>query len=108
MAERATSSSSSHMTSIKVGIVGQGCAGMATAFHLLKKTRVPMTLDLVDAHPGAGATGVAAGLLHPLAPSGKPLWQGMTSFAKATALVRESSRTVKGGDVDPFWRTASL
>ena len=94
------------MVSIKVGIVGQGCAGMATAFHLLKKTTVPITLDLVDAHPGAGATGVAAGLLHPMAPSGKPLWQGMTSFAKATALVRDATMT--GGNGDPFWRTTSL
>lgn len=93
---------------MKVGIVGQGCAGLATAFHLLKSTNVPITVDLVDAHPGAGATAVAAGLLHPLAPSGKPLWQGMTSFAKATALVRESSRLGTSGGGDPFWRTASL
>ena len=93
---------------IKVGIVGQGCAGLATAFHLLKTTNVPLTLDLVDATPGAGATAVAAGLLHPLAPSGKPLWKGMTSFAKATALVRESSRTGTSGGGDPFWRATSL
>jgi len=76
------------------------------------KQNMPMTLELLDAYPlGSGATGVAAGLLHPLAPSGKPLWQGMTSFAKASALVHEVSTTTLNGTAaarDPFWRKTGL
>ena len=91
---------------MKVGIVGQGCAGMSVAYHLLRNANarnapLRLELDVIDAHPlGYGATGVAAGLLHPLAPSGKPLWQGMASYEKAAALVRDAG--------DGFWRSTGL
>jgi glycine/D-amino acid oxidase-like deaminating enzyme len=95
----------------KIAIVGQGCAGMATACHLLmgaRKAQLRIHVDVFDAHPlGSGATGVAAGLLHPLAPSGKPLWYGMESYAKAAELVMKSS-TAGEVDGEPFWRTCGL
>ena len=85
---------------MKIGIVGQGCAGMATAYHVLRKAQDAnrkIQVDVLASHPvGSGATGVAAGLLHPLAPSGKPLWMGMASYEKAVELVREVGRTSCG------------
>jgi glycine/D-amino acid oxidase-like deaminating enzyme len=85
---------------------------MATAYHLLKSARqahVRVHLDVLDPHPiGHSATGVAAGLLHPLAPSGKPLWHGMPSYAKAAAMVREASAGLSDPLAEPFWRTTGL
>ena len=64
----------------KVVIIGGGLAGLAVAYNLLDLTK---TLDIdnvcvtiVDAHEvgQGGASGVMAGLLHPLTPRGKKLW----------------------------------
>ena len=48
---------------MKIAIIGAGFAGLAVCYHLLKEQDVDVTLyDKVDI--GAGASGVAAGLLH--------------------------------------------
>lgn len=81
---------------MKVAILGQGCAGLASAYHLLqihhgnKKT---IHIDMYDAFGiGSGATGVAAGLIHPFGVSGKLLWQGFPAYTEAAKLVHEAQQ----------------
>ena len=55
---------------------------------------------------GAGGTGAAAGLIHPFAPTGKPMWRGAEAFREAEALVavaeahreRQEERERRGGE----------
>ena len=93
---------------MKVAIVGQGCAGLAAACHLLHihhKNNETVHIDMFDAFGiGSGATGVAAGLLHPFGVSGKLLWQGQVAYAAAAELVQESQR----GNREIFARSMGL
>lgn len=79
-----------------VAVVGAGVAGLASAYHLLNiyhKNDQTVHIDMFDAFGiGSGATGVAAGLLHPFGVSGKLLWQGRAAYAAAEELVQESQR----------------
>ena len=55
------------LTPMKIAILGAGLCGLATAWHLLDKN-ITSDLTLFDpAGIGGGASGVAAGLLHPYA-----------------------------------------
>lgn len=64
---------------------------------------------------GAGGTGAAAGLIHPFAPTGKPMWRGEEAFAEAEALVavaeghqeRESEREGRESFSSPFLSSRS-
>lgn len=55
-------------------VVGGGFAGCAVAWHLLAaaRARAPIAVTLFDgAGLGGGASGAAAGLLHPFTPRGR-------------------------------------
>ena len=74
----------------RIAIVGAGFAGVATAYHVFRqvadahaeatadgKTVAPVRVTLIDEKGVAGgASGVAAGLLHPYTPRGKIIWRG--------------------------------
>lgn len=91
-----------------VAVVGAGVAGLASAYHLLDiyhKNNQTIHIDIFDAFGiGSGATGVAAGLLHPFGVSGKLLWQGHIAYAAAEELVQESQRV----NPEIFSRTMGL
>lgn len=56
----------------RYAIVGGGFAGVATAWHLLAHASSPVSVHLFDgAGIAGGASGAAAGLLHPYSPKGK-------------------------------------
>jgi len=58
----------------RIAIVGGGFAGCAVAWHLLAAARpgAPIAVALFDgAGLGGGASGAAAGLLHPFTPRGR-------------------------------------
>ena len=55
-------------------MIGAGFAGIAVAWHLLQAATLqqPVHVEVFDAHGvAAGASGAAAGLLHPYTPKGK-------------------------------------
>jgi glycine/D-amino acid oxidase-like deaminating enzyme len=97
----------------RCAVVGAGFAGVAVAWHLLYKAsregRKEFHVDLFDSHGiAAGASGVAAGLLHPYTPRGKVLWRGIEAFEDALDLV-EASETARSPDESPFvWRNGLL
>ena len=56
----------------RYAIIGGGFAGVATAWHLLAHASTPISVHLFDgAGIAGGASGAAAGLLHPYSPKGK-------------------------------------
>ncbi len=56
----------------RYAIIGGGFAGVATAWHLLAHASSPVSIHLFDgAGIAGGASGAAAGLLHPYSPKGK-------------------------------------
>ena len=56
----------------RYAIIGGGFAGVATAWHLLAHANSPVSIHLFDgAGIAGGASGAAAGLLHPYSPKGK-------------------------------------
>lgn len=52
---------------MKIAIIGAGFAGLATAWHLLQhQDKIPLEVTIFDSSGfGGGASGIAAGLLHP-------------------------------------------
>lgn len=89
-------------------IIGRGAAGLSLAYHLLRegaKRRERIQLDVYDAFEiGSGATGVAAGLIHPFSPSGKVLWQGLTAHHHAERLIQAA----QAHSTEVFWRRSAL
>lgn len=83
----------------KTAVVGAGFAGVALAFELLEGANARGTaldVTLIDARGIAGgASGVAAGLLHPYTPRGKVIWRGREGVAAAKRLI---SLAVKAED----------
>ena len=94
----------------KIAIIGAGFAGVAAAYHLMLRCaeglddspaaptatadalptsrRRPVEVHLFDEKGIAGgASGVAAGLLHPYTPRGKIIWRGVEGVAATLALV---------------------
>jgi glycine/D-amino acid oxidase-like deaminating enzyme len=77
----------------RVVVLGAGFGGVATCYHLLRAAaaaQLPLRVQLLDAVGlGGGASGVAAGLLHPFAPRGadKLLWRGAEGYAATCALL---------------------
>ncbi|GIL65442.1 hypothetical protein Vafri_19192 [Volvox africanus] len=75
---------------VHFAVVGAGLAGVATAWHLMRRCPRdrPVVIDLYDAAGiAAGGSGAAAGLLHPYNPRGKLLWRGEDAMAVALELV---------------------
>jgi hypothetical protein len=74
----------------RIAIVGAGFAGVAVAWHIMNQLNDdgPVVLHLYDEKGIAGgASGVAAGLLHPYTPRGKIIWRGVEGVAATLRLV---------------------
>lgn len=105
--------SSSSPVPKRYAIVGAGFAGVAVTWHLLYKAsqegRKGFHVDLFDAYGiAAGASGAAAGLLHPYTPRGKVLWNGIEAFEDALRLVG-ASELARHSNEPPFvWRNGLL
>ena len=102
-------------------IIGAGFAGVATAYHVFKQVAhmvrdaetsgtsdgainvSPIKVTLIDEKAIAGgASGVAAGLLHPYTPRGKIIWRGVEGVAATLELVtaaEEAEAALKKGTV---------
>uniref|UniRef100_A0A1D1ZMK4 FAD dependent oxidoreductase domain-containing protein n=1 Tax=Auxenochlorella protothecoides TaxID=3075 RepID=A0A1D1ZMK4_AUXPR len=83
-----------HLTSAhspRYAVIGGGLAGVAVAWHLLQASSPtkPLSLDLIVQGEGLadGASGAAAGLLHPTSPRGKLMWRGDEAFLATRRLV---------------------
>lgn len=63
-----------------------GFAGLATAYHLAAFGSDVTVFDPQEAG-AAGASSVAAGLLHPLTPRGKLIWKGEEGYKAAKHLI---------------------
>lgn len=70
-----------------IAVIGAGLAGLASAYHLAKRHNV----TLFDAKGiGAGASGIATGLLHPFAGARSKLnWRGWEALGATLSLIRE-------------------
>ena len=79
-----------------MAVVGGGFAGVAAAFRTLEEANArgrAVELTLIDgAGVGGGASGVAAGLLHPYTPRGKTIWRGEEGAARARRLLDAAAR----------------
>src|SRR5581483_3535603 len=78
---------------MKVAVIGAGFSGLSVAWHLLKKVSV----TLFDKEGiGAGASGIAAGLLHPFAGKWSKLnWNGFLAMQETCALIDEAQKEEK-------------
>ena len=81
---------------VRVAVVGGGFAGVAAAFRTLEEANArgrAVELTLIDARGvGGGASGVAAGLLHPYTPRGRTIWRGEEGAARARRLLDAAAR----------------
>ena len=112
---RATARATTEAT--RVAVVGGGFAGVAAAFRTLEEANArgrAVELTLIDgAGVGGGASGVAAGLLHPYTPRGKTIWRGEEGAARARRLLDAAARAEdamdamgaeRSDDADGGWR----
>lgn len=88
---------------LRVAVVGAGVAGLAFAYHAVKLATsgsaiAPLVLDVLDCRGvGAGASGAASGLVHPLGPSGKTVaWRGAEAVAAVAELAEAAERWAPG------------
>eukprot|EP00980_Cylindrotheca_fusiformis_P018784 scaffold6265_cov193-Cylindrotheca_fusiformis.AAC.4 len=78
----------SHRQDLNVAIVGGGLAGLATAYHLIRKNPAVHITIIDKALPGTGgASAVAGGLLHPLTPRGKVAFLGLEGLKASKELI---------------------
>jgi glycine/D-amino acid oxidase-like deaminating enzyme len=77
---------------MKIAVIGAGFAGLATCFHLLN-AKFTKSVTLFDKEGiAAGASGVAAGLLHPYSgPRSKKSWHADVALHEAKELLKASS-----------------
>ena len=100
-----------------MAVVGGGFAGVAAAFRTLEEANArgrAVELTLIDgAGVGGGASGVAAGLLHPYTVRGKTIWRGEEGAARARRLLDAAARAEdamdamgaeRSDDADGGWR----
>lgn len=71
---------------LSVVVPPAGFAGLATAYHLARFGSDVTVFDPNEAG-AAGASSVAAGLLHPLTPRGKLIWKGEEGYKAAKQLI---------------------
>jgi len=78
---------------MKIAIIGAGFCGVAVAFHLLQRGH---SITLYDANGiGGGASGIAAGLMHPYAGRfANYNWKGQEGMEATNALLRVASNTL--------------
>lgn len=90
-------------TPTRVCVVGGGFAGVSLAFHVVEEANArgrAIDVTLVDAVGVAGgASGVAAGLLHPYTPRGKVVWEGEAGVREAKRMIDAAQRAEEGLDV---------
>ena len=90
-------------TPTRVCVVGGGFAGASLAFHVIEEANArgrAIDVTLVDAVGVAGgASGVAAGLLHPYTPRGKTVWRGDEGVREAKRMIDAAQRAEEGLDV---------
>ncbi|CAI9098963.1 OLC1v1035702C1 [Oldenlandia corymbosa var. corymbosa] len=80
-----------HQPPLRCAILGAGFAGLSVAWHLLQNCakELPLFIDIFDdVGIGGGASGVAAGLLHPYSPKVKPLWRSTECWSESLKLVQ--------------------
>jgi len=83
--------------SIRVSIVGGGLSGLGSAFQLLRlQKNINLIVNIYDsAKPELRnskeltASTAAAGLMHPLSPSGSIIWNGEESFDASLQIIHE-------------------
>jgi glycine/D-amino acid oxidase-like deaminating enzyme len=81
-----------------IAIIGAGFAGLATAYYLLEDSKHKnIQVTLFDANGiGGGASGIAAGLMHPYAGAhAKVNWRGFEGFAASMELLDLASDALK-------------
>lgn len=79
---------------MKVAIIGAGFSGVASAWHLLNKDSAKVTLFDLNGI-GGGASGVAAGLMHPYVGAHSKLnWRGMEGYHATTLLLKIASESL--------------
>lgn len=80
---------------MKIAIIGAGYTGLACAWHLLHSPFRPKKLQLTvydESGIAGGASGIAAGLLHPYVGQHARLnWKGMEGMAATRQLIQEAS-----------------
>lgn len=80
----------SHATR-RYAVVGSGLAGTAVAYRLVVEHGGRASVDVFDPLGVAGgASGACSGLLHPLAPSGAPLWRGVEGCEETERMLEEA------------------
>ncbi len=81
-----------------ITIVGAGFCGLATVWHLLtqQSSLAPLKIRLIDSKGiGGGASGVAAGLLHPYVGAHAKLnWMGQEGFQETCNLLQVASKAL--------------
>lgn len=91
-----------------IAIIGAGFSGLATAWHLMQSSAIKITLFDV-AGIGGGASGIAAGLLHPYVGAHSKLnWRGKEGVLATLQLIREAERALNKpvADFSGFLRVA--
>lgn len=95
----------------RYAVVGAGFAGMAACWHLLQVHRSrgeAVQLDVYDAVGIAGgASGAAAGLLHPYNTRGKLIWKGMDGVRATVELLSVAESATKD-EPSPFYRCGGI
>lgn len=83
---------------MKVAVLGAGYSGIACAWHILHSPNRPRCLSLTlfdEQGIGAGASGIAAGLLHPyVGLHAKINWRGFDSLQETRYLIQQSALTL--------------
>jgi len=101
------------LASSSFAVIGAGLAGLAAAYHLVDLAPSGSRVVVFDAGGiGAGGSGAAAGLLHPLSPRGRPLWgagPAMAAAARALEAAERAAARAGAGLGEPVaWRTGML
>lgn len=80
---------------MRIAIVGGGLAGLATCYHLLEKDGSLQVKLFEKKKIGAGASGVAAGLLHPYVGNlAKPRWKEHEGVQSTRKLLDLAAQTI--------------
>lgn len=83
---------------MRIAILGAGFSGIAAAWHLLQFQSVTKPLNIVVFDPvgiGGGASGVAAGLMHPYAGAHAKLnWKGIEGLRSTCQLLEVASKAL--------------
>lgn len=91
---------------VRYAVVGAGFAGLAACWHLLRlhhDREEAVSVDLYDAVGIAGgASGAAAGLLHPYTPKGKVIWRGFEGVRDTVELI-DVADGVPSNESSPFY-----